>query len=303
MAKYEDTPLTNFPDAEDNWARMNDLTASLFPLASQYNQLWDTGKINEANALLDANPDLKNAIFNADKWNKIRDAIIAIQRYYLEDVEKMIEHVAQNTVGINDNPDEQNKPLVAYSAKKTEELIKETIKNFEKIVLVKFTADGWIGSDAPYTQTVNVEEISNENSPTMVKYWDGVYNKDDIKAYNKAFGILADGRGETGNQTVTWTCSKKPSIDITVGLKGLKAFIGEENFTRADFLNMKFGTLPPTNEKLYGQVDRQEKMTSYENLENNVFVGDLTILENNDNKANTLFIGKVNNGKDMTQNG
>lgn len=223
MAKYEDTPLTNFPDAEDNWARMCDLTASLFPLASQYNQLWDSGKINEANQLLESNPDLKNAIFNADKWNKLRDAIIAVERYYLEDVDKMIERIAQHTVGINDNPEESDKLLVAYSAKKTETLIKEAIQNNEKMILVKFTSDGWIGAEAPYTQTINVKEISNEDSPTMVKYWDGVYNKDDIKAYNKAFGILADGRGETGNQTVTWTCSKKPAIDITIGLKGLKA--------------------------------------------------------------------------------
>ena len=279
MAKYEDMPLTNFPDAEDNWARMNDLTAYLFPLASQYNQLWDAGKINEANQLLDANPELKNAIFNADKWNKLRDAIIAIERYYLEDVQKMIERIAQSTIGINDNPEETDKPLVAYSAKKTETLIKESIKNNEKIVLVKFIADNWLGSEAPYTQTINVEEISSDDSPTMVKYWDGVYNKDDIKAYNKAFGILADGRGETGDKTITWTCNKKPSVDIIIGLKNFAASLKNAKFNNANFNNMTFGTLPPSEGVYYGQID-----------ENDILNGNLTIAKD---EVNTVFWGQI----------
>ena len=85
MAKYEDLPLTNFPDTADNWARMSDLTASLITVALQYNNLWDSGDIDGANALLNSNPTLKNTIFNADKWNKLRDAVISLERYYLND--------------------------------------------------------------------------------------------------------------------------------------------------------------------------------------------------------------------------
>ena len=45
MAKYEDTPLTNFPDAEDNWARMSDVTATLLSAALQYNEYWEMVKL------------------------------------------------------------------------------------------------------------------------------------------------------------------------------------------------------------------------------------------------------------------
>ena len=66
MAKFEDLPLTNFPDSEDNWARMQDITASLLTIALQYNALWDAGDIDAANTLLENNPKLKSTIFNAD---------------------------------------------------------------------------------------------------------------------------------------------------------------------------------------------------------------------------------------------
>ena len=117
MATYEDTPLTNFPDAEDNWARMSDITATLLPVALQYNSLWENGQIDEANALLDANPNLKQTIFNADKWNKLRDAVIAIERYYLNDVTDFINHVAQQAIGIDDNPSEEDKNTTKISTK------------------------------------------------------------------------------------------------------------------------------------------------------------------------------------------
>ena len=36
--KYIDTPLTNFPVSEDVWNRMMDVTSSLMPLVTQYNE-------------------------------------------------------------------------------------------------------------------------------------------------------------------------------------------------------------------------------------------------------------------------
>lgn len=225
MATYEDTPLTNFPDAEDNWARMSDITATLLPVALQYNTLWENGQIDEANALLDANPNLLNTIFNADKWNKLRDAVIAIERYYLNDVTEFIEHVAQATIGINDNPNEEDKATVSYSAKKVDTIV----DNIEKIITVTFTSDGWTGDSAPYTQIVSVEGITAEDEPMLAKYREGEFDVDTAKAYNKAFGMLADGEGITGDGTVTWKTIKKPTIDITIALKGFKTSVTTNN--------------------------------------------------------------------------
>ena len=122
MAKFEDLPLTNFPDSEDNWARMQDITASLLTIALQYNALWDAGDIDAANTLLENNPKLKSTIFNADKWNKLRDGLIALERYYLNDVQTFIERVAQSTIGINDNASNDEKVTNTYSANKIDQL-------------------------------------------------------------------------------------------------------------------------------------------------------------------------------------
>ena len=272
MAKYEDTPLTNFPDAEDNWARMSDITATLLSVALQYNSLWEAGQIDEANALLDEHPELKNTIFNADKWNKIRDAIIALERYYLNDVTEFIEATAQAAIGINDSPDEDDKNLVAYSAEK----IDEFVDNIEKVIPVTFTAAGWIGSSAPYTQTISVEEITEDDEPMLVKYYTSSFNATNLKAYNKAFGILADGIGETGNGTVTWQCIKKPTTNITIGLKGLKTpETPQTQIQQAVFDNVTYSSTLPSDGEYAGVIQ-----------------GDIEVTSSNDN-TNTVFLGQI----------
>ncbi len=44
---------------------------------------------------------------------------------------------------------------------------------------------------------------------------------DTQKAYNKAFGIISAGAGETADGSVTFYVYDKPAMDITVGLKGV----------------------------------------------------------------------------------
>lgn len=223
MAKYEDTPLTNFPDAEDNWARMSDVTATLLSAALQYNTLWEEGKIDEANDLLDANPALKNTIFNADKWNKLRDAIIAVERYYLNDVQDFIEETAQSAIGINDNPEEEDKTLVSYSASKVDELINNTTTNITtKLTTVKtatISSSGW-SSSAPYTQTVSVSGITSNDKPIISIYIGDGQNSSTVKLMNKAYSCV--DRVTTGSGNVTLYCyNKKPTTTFSIALKGV----------------------------------------------------------------------------------
>ncbi len=223
LERYVDTPLTNFPVGEDTLNRMSDVNAITLPLVKQYETYLANDNINAANQLLAANPSLNECLFNATKFNTIRDAIIAMERFCLEDIDWLVTEVAKNTIGINDDPDEEQAGLVAYSAEKVDSLITEVktiIDNNEKIIPVTFTVSGWTGDEAPYIQTVSVESITENDEPTLIKYRDGDFVVDNVKAYNKAFGIIANGEGTTGNGTLTWKCLKKPAIDITVGLKG-----------------------------------------------------------------------------------
>lgn len=84
---------------------------------------------------------------------------------------------------------------------------------------VTFTASGWTGSAAPYSQTVTVSGITANDEPELVKTLDYGATANTANAYNKAYGILSSGVGQTANNSVTFQVYKKPATDITVGLK------------------------------------------------------------------------------------
>ena len=138
-----DTPLTNFPVGEDTFPRMSDVSINLLPLVLQYNNYYQSGQLSLAQQLLDTNPELDACLHNAEKWNMIRDAIIAMQRFLLNQVDSLYNEIvndAKNTIGINDNPEADKKDMVSYSAEKVDSLISgvesdiETLsKNFSNV--------------------------------------------------------------------------------------------------------------------------------------------------------------------------
>ena len=86
-------------------------------------------------------------------------------------------------------------------------------------VEVTLRASGWSAS-APYTQTVAVEGLTAGDNPILVKVIPAGATPEQVKAYNKAFGMIDDG--DTADGQATFRCyNKKPSTDITVGLKGV----------------------------------------------------------------------------------
>lgn len=80
----------NFPESVDNIDKMQDLTITTKPLADQYYALVNAGKIEEANTFLENNSRLSYSIFNAAKFNKLRDSSIAMQRLFVEDINKYL---------------------------------------------------------------------------------------------------------------------------------------------------------------------------------------------------------------------
>lgn len=88
------------------------------------------------------------------------------------------------------------------------------------IQYVTFAASGWTANNdsTKYSQTVTAIQMTADDEPMVVKSKTINVGATEAKAYNKAFSILCDGAGETGDGTVTWVCYKKPATDITVGL-------------------------------------------------------------------------------------
>lgn len=87
------------------------------------------------------------------------------------------------------------------------------------IIPVSILASDW-SAEAPYTQTVAVEGLTAEDNPILVKVIVDEATPEQVKAYNKAFGMIDDG--DTTDGQATFKCyNKKPTIDLTVGLKGV----------------------------------------------------------------------------------
>ena len=103
-----------------------------------------------------------------------------------------------------------------------EEIFNNTVHNYKamrKKATVTLLASGW-STAAPYTQTVPIEGLTTEDNPIMVKVIADGATPEQVKAYNKAFGMIDDG--DTADGQATFKCyNKKPTIDLTVGLKGV----------------------------------------------------------------------------------
>lgn len=89
-----------------------------------------------------------------------------------------------------------------------------------RIIYVTLPASGW-SSLPPYRQNVAAKGITADDNPVLVKAITLGYHDEALsKAYNEAFGMIDVGETEDGFVTF-WCCSKKPTIDFMVGLKGV----------------------------------------------------------------------------------
>ena len=75
---YADLEYTKFPAEIDSWQNSEDVTAEYLSLANDY---------GNAQNILNANPQLKRMIFKADDINKLKHSIMAVERFFTEDVD------------------------------------------------------------------------------------------------------------------------------------------------------------------------------------------------------------------------
>lgn len=85
--KYEDLE-SNFPSRVDNFDRMQDLNTTTKPMADTYYEYLNANNISAAIKYLESNPELALSVFNAVKYNKLIDSIVATQRFFRDDIDK-----------------------------------------------------------------------------------------------------------------------------------------------------------------------------------------------------------------------
>jgi len=84
---------------------------------------------------------------------------------------------------------------------------------------VTLTVAGWNGSSAPYEQVIPIEGVTAEDVPGVGVVYPSNCTRQEQKSINKAVSYIYDI--ETGAGSVTVRATAKPTVSITLGLKGV----------------------------------------------------------------------------------
>lgn len=146
---YTDLTETQFPDKIDELTRMSDLTSTDIPIVNEYYAYYNAGNMAAAAQLLASNPTLLDKLFNAAKFNILRDALIALQRFYMSDVQTYIDSTRQS---LQDEVD-QFSSKGEYSPTST----------YQKFNIVTYQGSGYVCQKDNLTGIAPVVGQSNEN--------------------------------------------------------------------------------------------------------------------------------------------
>lgn len=208
--RYTDLSHTLFPDAMDDEAGhpyMSDVTSdtTLMEAANRYSAAISSNNPILARQILSSAPNLQNCLFNADKYNWMRDAIIATQKYYHDDVRDHITTLAANTIGIDDTNEFNSPDTNSYSITKINGLVNGTSTN---VVLAQ---GSWIGSTAPFQYVVPIEGVTASNNVDVSLSTTATV--DQSKLWAKAMCLNAD---QAVGRITLRAYGKKPTGDIPI---------------------------------------------------------------------------------------
>lgn len=86
--KYPEYPHTVFPNEIDDIQEdyMEDVTSDMLVAIKSYQTAFQNEQMDQCVAILNANPKLKKMMWKAENYNWMRDAIMAIEHYYRDDI-------------------------------------------------------------------------------------------------------------------------------------------------------------------------------------------------------------------------
>lgn len=90
-ALYNDLPLTNFPSSLDQFMTFLNVVASDGPLIAQYQAAMEAGNQTQANQILAQIPQGTQKIITATTLNQLSQAMLALERFFLTDIEPYIQ--------------------------------------------------------------------------------------------------------------------------------------------------------------------------------------------------------------------
>ena len=85
--QYPDLTLTNFPNSLDQFMTFLNIVATDGPLIEQYHSAMQAGNTTLANQILTQIPSYTQKLLTATDLNTLSQAMLAIERFYLTDIE------------------------------------------------------------------------------------------------------------------------------------------------------------------------------------------------------------------------
>lgn len=99
---YKDLPHTAFPNSVDTMTSFKNINAEDISSVNMFQYYLRMGDFAAAESILDSIPDVANKMIDSNKLNKLRDALIALERYYKSDIKTYITGKQNEWQGIMD---------------------------------------------------------------------------------------------------------------------------------------------------------------------------------------------------------
>ena len=194
---YPNYPGTNYPDSIDTFSKIVDVTIGTLPYAILYQNYFEKGDLESAAQVLNEHPELEQCLMNADKFNKLIDAIKAIESDHNGTKTNL------NTVTNQTNTNTSN--------------ISNLTTNVNNIT-------NSMSSLSTTVNTINTKIINIENTgSTVTKETIGLGNVDNTSDANKSVKYATSAGTCTGNSATATNADKVDGYHITVSSSDLTA--------------------------------------------------------------------------------
>lgn len=207
---YPDLTYTTFPDSQQTFVEMIDMTSSDGAIMTQYQTAMQNGDFAAARTALSQLPNSNNKIIDALKMNTLFDTTVALERFYQTTIEPYIEEKQQEWEQLVALFTENFAYVGDYSSGQTyqQNNIVSAVNTLtgDTNLYIAIQDNSAPLSDATSWRTLTVKGVAGSSGPglTFMGAWDSTtpYSENDVVAY--ANTIWAATQANT-NQTPSST--------------------------------------------------------------------------------------------------
>lgn len=232
--QYPELGLTNFPNELDSrYIMLDPSIPSDLSAIDAYNARIAAKDMEGALKVLADNPRLSKMLFNADKWNRHEDMLLALERYYMDDVQQYLVEIVVWRGTWQDG--------VAYSKYNVVSYLND--EGHEAYMAIQAVPAGIVPTDKTYWIPITLR--GQQGAPGTGLSWRGQwdveveYFENDCVAYdNKMWAAKQPSTGQTPTPgSEYWDCVFEVDMTAEKLLEKIKTVGGSGSGLDADLLD------------------------------------------------------------------